>query len=430
MSLLFVGHPNERDLALFAGGELGPLARWRIEKHLQNCSRCEELVADFFHLQGELGELAELPPVDWSAQARAILERAQQQPAASTQRGFAGLFPQPLALRAGLAMAAVLCAVVVIRQFPEQEKTARPEVAVVADNPFATKQMAGTASELAQAKADGVEVDGAKAPTAPEIPAPAETAALSDSIAADSIGADLNRADSSRTEGNRAKAKEEFRAAAPARERNQVGAELEERADHQVGRQLVLAPDVAAPASALGLRKAPAITPPVAAESTQPRQEGFAFGGVRRSAAQETAAANKSTSLGGAPPVRLSAAGERANAEIAVVGQATEERVLVDGTTDRDAARQDKVEAAANAPRPEQQAQASLRISAANEQRGASSLFQNAGGAAPATKTRFAILASAPGAQTEMGVAADGAISFRSVDAASGTITITHVYQP
>jgi len=140
MSLLFVGHPNERDLALFAGGELGPLARWRIEKHLQNCSRCEELVADFFHLQGELAELAELPPVDWSAQARVILERAQQQPAASTQRGFGGLFPQPLALRAGLAMAAVLCAVVVIRQFPEQEKTARPEVAVVADNLFATKR--------------------------------------------------------------------------------------------------------------------------------------------------------------------------------------------------------------------------------------------------------------------------------------------------
>ena len=420
MSLLFVGHPNERDLALFAGGELGPLARWRIEKHLQNCSRCEEMVSDFFHLQGELGELAELPPVDWSAQARAILERAQQQPAASTQRGFGGLFPQPLALRAGLAMAAVLCAVVVIRQFPEQEKTARPEVAVVAENFSAAKQTEGTASESAQGN-----VDGAEAPGALEMPAPAETAALSDSIAADSIGAASNG-----TEGNRTEAKEEFRAAAPARERNQVGTELEERADHQVGRQLVLAPDVAAPASALGLRKGLAVAPPAVAESTQPRQEDFVFGGVRRSAEQETAAANKSTSLGGAPPARPLAAGERANAEIAVVGQATEERVLLDRAADRDAASQDKLEAAANAPQPEQQAQASLRTSAANEQRGASSLFQNAGGAAPATKTRFAILASAPGAQTEMGVAADGAISFRSVDAASGTITITHVYQP
>jgi hypothetical protein len=421
MSLLFVGHPNERDLALFAGGELGPLARWRIEKHLQNCSRCEEMVADFFHLQGELGELAELPPVDWSAQARAILERAQQQPAASTQRGFGGLFPQPLALRAGLAMAAVLCAVVVIRQFPEQEKTARPEVAIVAENLSASKQTAGPASEPAQAKVDGVEAPGAL-----ERPTPTEAAVLSDSSRADSIAADSNR-----TEGNEAEAKEEFRATPPARERDQVGAELEEaRAGHQVGRQVVLAPDVPAPASAQGLRKAPAVTPPVVAESTPAPQEGFAFGASRRSAAtQEKAAANKSTSLGGAPPARLSAAGERANAEIAVVGQATEERVLVDGVADRDAASQDKAQAAANAPRPEQQAQTSLRVSAANEPRGAATLF-SAGGAAPTTKTRVAILPSTPGGQTEMGVAADGAISFRSVDAASGTITITHVYQP
>jgi hypothetical protein len=311
-------------------------------------------------------------------------------------------------------MAAVLCAVVVIRQFPEQEKTARPEVAVVAENFFATKQMAGTAPELGQAKADGAEAGGAL-----KTLAPTESAVLSDSIAADSIRGDLIAADS-----NRAEAKEDFRAAQPARERDQVGAESEEaRAGHQVGRQLVLAPDVAAPATAQGLRKALAVEP-------EPRQEGFVFEGARRSAATQDAAVNKSTSIGGAPPARPLAAGERANAEIAVVGQATEERVLVDRATDRDAASQDMAEAAANTPRPEQQAQASLRISAANEQRGASSLFHSAGGAAPATKTRFAILASAPGAQTEMGVAADGAISFRSVDAASGTITITHVYQP
>jgi hypothetical protein len=424
MSLLFVGHPNERDLALFTGGELGPLARWRIEKHLQNCSRCEEMVADFFHLQGELGELAELPPVDWSAQARAILERAEQQPAASTQRGFGGLFSQPLALRAGLAMAAVLCAVVVIRQFPEQEKTARPEFAVVAENLSASKQTEEPASEPAQA-----EVDGAEALQPLELPGPTESAALSDSSRADSIAPDLNRADSNRTEGNEAESKEEFRAAQPAkRERDQVGAELEARADHQVGRQVVLAPDVAAPASAQGLRKAPAITPSVAAEGA--RQEGFAFGGARRSAAtQEKAAANKSASAPGAPPTQLSAAGERSNTEIAVVGQATEERVLLDRAADL-ATSKDKDEAAANTPRPEQQAQASLRTSAANEPQRASSSVYSAGGAAPAMKARFAILPSTPGAQTEMGVAADGAISFRSVDAASGTITITHVYQP
>ena len=53
MSLLFVGHPKETDLALFAGGELGPIARWRIERHLHGCDWCRDTVADFFHLQGD-----------------------------------------------------------------------------------------------------------------------------------------------------------------------------------------------------------------------------------------------------------------------------------------------------------------------------------------------------------------------------------------
>jgi hypothetical protein len=176
------------------------------------------------------------------------------------------------------------------------------------------------------------------------------------------------------------------------------------------------------------LRKAPAIAPSVAAESTQPRQEGFVFGGDRRSAAtQEKAAANKNANMAGVAPT--SAAGERANAEIAVVGQAAEERVLLDRAADL-ATSKDKDEAAANAPRTGQQAQASLRVSAVNEPQRTSSSAYSAGGAAPALKARFAILPSTPGTQTEMGVAADGAISFRSVDAASGTITITHVYQP
>jgi hypothetical protein len=166
----------------------------------------------------------------------------------------------------------------------------------------------------------------------------------------------------------------------------------------------------------------------VVAESTQPRQEGFALGEARRSAAtQEKAAANKSANVAGVAPTGPSPAGERANTEIAVVGQATEERVLLDRAADL-ATSKDKDEAAANTPRTEQQA--SLRASAANGPQRASSSALSAGGAATATKARFAILPSTPGAQTEMGVAADGAISFRSVDAASGTITITHVYQP
>src|SRR5262249_43648154 len=64
--LLFIGHPKEENLALFAGGELGPLARWRIEQHLEKCSSCQDVVADFFHLHSSVTELAELPQIDWN----------------------------------------------------------------------------------------------------------------------------------------------------------------------------------------------------------------------------------------------------------------------------------------------------------------------------------------------------------------------------
>lgn len=69
---IFGGHPRERDLALFAGGELGPLSRWRIERHLESCAACKAEAAAYFHLSAELSELAELPDIDWNALARNI----------------------------------------------------------------------------------------------------------------------------------------------------------------------------------------------------------------------------------------------------------------------------------------------------------------------------------------------------------------------
>src|SRR5690606_25544702 len=75
MSAFFLGHPKETDLALFAGGEAGPLARWRIERHVESCERCQTLVADFFHLESELSALAELPDVDWNRLAESIEAR-------------------------------------------------------------------------------------------------------------------------------------------------------------------------------------------------------------------------------------------------------------------------------------------------------------------------------------------------------------------
>ena len=72
---LFRRHPAEEDLALFAGGELGPLARWRIEGHVSGCDRCRQLVTEFFETRSGAMDLAELPALDWSAMAGGVHAR-------------------------------------------------------------------------------------------------------------------------------------------------------------------------------------------------------------------------------------------------------------------------------------------------------------------------------------------------------------------
>ena len=164
MSLLFIGHPSEADLALFAGGELGPLARWRIEKHLTDCDGCRETVSDFFHLQSEISELSDLPSLDWSALAGRIklaVADAQSAPRRE-QRWF---LARPLVVGTGLAMATLLCAFIVVQQFPVSEVADLGEVASLYE-----KQDAGAASAEADA------VVGDRSAFAPEQFAPREEA--------------------------------------------------------------------------------------------------------------------------------------------------------------------------------------------------------------------------------------------------------------
>ena len=149
MSLLFIGHPSEADLALFAGGELGPLARWRIEKHLTGCDRCRETVSDFFHLQSEMSELNDLPSLDWSALAgRVKLAVADAQSAPRREQRW--FLTRPLVVGTGLAMATLLCAFIVVQQFPSSQVAELGEVARLYE-----KQDAGAAI----AEADAVSGD-------------------------------------------------------------------------------------------------------------------------------------------------------------------------------------------------------------------------------------------------------------------------------
>jgi anti-sigma factor RsiW len=58
-------HPNQATLALHAGGDLGPLARWRTNRHLADCERCREEVAAFAGTREILPELNETPEIHW-----------------------------------------------------------------------------------------------------------------------------------------------------------------------------------------------------------------------------------------------------------------------------------------------------------------------------------------------------------------------------
>jgi len=125
MSVFFLKHPDERDLALFAGGEAGPFERWRIERHLESCPRCKSETASFFHLQEELSPLAELPEVDWNALAESIEE------ALPTAEAAVGEERRTLVPAWGYGLAAA-CAAVVLA-LVVQTPWSQPESAAVSE---------------------------------------------------------------------------------------------------------------------------------------------------------------------------------------------------------------------------------------------------------------------------------------------------------
>jgi hypothetical protein len=63
-----VKHPSESELALFAGGDLGFLSRWRLRKHLRQCNGCRSEVESYRQERETIRELAdELPDgVNWA----------------------------------------------------------------------------------------------------------------------------------------------------------------------------------------------------------------------------------------------------------------------------------------------------------------------------------------------------------------------------
>jgi len=63
-----MSHPNQIDLALFAGGDLGLWNRWRVRRHLSTCAACTHEVEALRGIRGEVLEQAiELPDdLNWN----------------------------------------------------------------------------------------------------------------------------------------------------------------------------------------------------------------------------------------------------------------------------------------------------------------------------------------------------------------------------
>jgi hypothetical protein len=59
-------HPAESILALYAGGDLGIVGRWRTARHVDRCERCQAGVARFEAVREEVATLDDLPGIAWN----------------------------------------------------------------------------------------------------------------------------------------------------------------------------------------------------------------------------------------------------------------------------------------------------------------------------------------------------------------------------
>ncbi len=59
-------HPSETVLALFAGGDLGSLRRWRVERHVAACAECQVEVSEFSELCAAVPAMMEPPEISWT----------------------------------------------------------------------------------------------------------------------------------------------------------------------------------------------------------------------------------------------------------------------------------------------------------------------------------------------------------------------------
>lgn len=145
---LFVRHPDERTLSLFAGGDLGTLAQRFISRHVSRCEACRSTVASYSRVRTELAEHSAVPDVDFEALAHntrvALEQRRSESRVGNRWRWKAAV--------GGLA-ATVLVAVAIIPL--ERDQSPAPAIATGQLDPELTRLPAEFDGMAAQVTSDG-----------------------------------------------------------------------------------------------------------------------------------------------------------------------------------------------------------------------------------------------------------------------------------
>jgi hypothetical protein len=141
-------HPNQETLALHAGDDLGPFARWFTSRHLARCESCREEVAAFDEVRQSLPGLAEVPDLQWNRLAAEIKANVRLGLAAGecVRPAEPPLRESPLFNR-GRALVAFACAAVLVVTGMVIERpvptAAREEGPLVQNTPYGIEVKAG-----------------------------------------------------------------------------------------------------------------------------------------------------------------------------------------------------------------------------------------------------------------------------------------------
>jgi len=111
-------HPDQETLALHAGGDLGPIARWRARRHLARCAQCREEVAGFDQYRQLLPSLDDSQDVHWSRLAAEMKANIRLGLAAGECVSVAGPIWSGARVGVALASVAVLLATGVVLEHP------------------------------------------------------------------------------------------------------------------------------------------------------------------------------------------------------------------------------------------------------------------------------------------------------------------------